>query len=575
MISARTRHAVLSVAAAWLSLGLLCLGLGLALWATPAQAASSQITILEDDPMVLANPTGTLERLRGMGVTTLRLSVPWAEIAPAASSTRRPRFDASDPAAYGRSVWVAWDAVMTAAHRVGITIDLDLAPGAPRWATGSGQPQNIKGYPWWQWEPDAQQFGLFAQAMGERYSGNWDPITNRIARGNAADLPRVSFWSIWNEPDYGPSLAPQALPGHPGVEDSPRMYRELVDQAWTGLAHSGHTVPVDTIIIGELAPRSQLTEPGHFTQFNGMTPMVFLENLYCLSPSFTPLRGSAATLRGCPATAAGSRSFAADNPALFDTSGISDHPYDEWFAPNQELDIPKLAGWALENTQDTSLATIGVLERGLDALTAAYGNREQLPIWDTEYGYETSPPHRIWSGDTRPWPSPATAAYYDNWAEYLHWRDPRIRSFGQYLLKDAVPSTQANDYGSFASGLFGYNGSAKAGYPEAFEMPLYMPRTAVPSPFHAVEVWGAARPSLWATAGLGVPQQVDLLYRPLGSRHWSLLDVLTAGSGGYFDAQVHFPASGTLKAAWTEPRDSLLSLSGTTLDSRLIDVTVQ
>ena len=32
--------------------------------------------------------------------------------------------------------------------------------------------------------------------------------------------------------------------------------------------------------------------------------------------------------------------------------------------------------------------------------------------------------------------SPALAASYLNWAEYLTWRDPRIRSYDQYLLID-------------------------------------------------------------------------------------------------------------------------------------------
>ena len=60
--------------------------------------------------------------------------------------------------------------------------------------------------------------------------------------------------------------------------------------------------------------------------------------------------------------------------------------------------------------------------RTLDRLNRAYGSRTQFPIWNTEYGYWTNPPEaaaRI---------SPATAAYYINWAEYLSWKqqaDPR------------------------------------------------------------------------------------------------------------------------------------------------------
>jgi hypothetical protein len=305
-----------------------------------------------------------------------------------------------------------------------------------------------------------------------------------------------------------------------------------------------------------------------------MTPMVFLENLYCVGPRFTPLRGTAAALRGCPTTAAASARFVTEHPALFANSGISDHPYDEWFAPDEELDIPKLAGWALENTQDTSLATIGVLERGLDRLTAAYGDHEQLPIWDTEYGYQTSPPHRIWSGDTRPWPSPATAAYYDNWAEYLHWRNPRLKSFAQYLLQDAVPATRANDYGSFASGLFGYDGAAKGGYVAAFRMPLYLPHTVAPSPYRAIEVWGAARPAPVASLATGRAQTVSLLFSPEGSGVWLPLRTVPVSASGYYDTRVSFPSSGRLMAQWTEPVNALASLTGASDDSRTVTVTV-
>jgi hypothetical protein len=302
--------------------------------------------------------------------------------------------------------------------------------------------------------------------------------------------------------------------------------------------------------------------------------MVFLQNLYCLTPAYRPLRGRAAALRGCPTTAAGSRRFIAANPALFANSGISDHPYDEWWAPDEELDVPKLKGWALENTQDTSLATIGVLERGLNRLTAAYGDHEKLPIWDTEYGYQTSPPHRIWAGDTRPWPSPTLAAYYDNWAEYLHWKNPRIRSFAQYQIQDAVPATRANDYGSFPSGLVNFNGTPKADY-AAFRMPLYLPRTTAGAG-QSLQVWGGARPSVLVTQTLGhlAVQTVTLMFRPAGSHRWSTLATEPVNSAGYYDAEIRFPTSGTLMAQWTVPVENLFTLAGDVLDSRPVAVTV-
>ena len=104
---------------------------------------------------------------------------------------------------------------------------MGAGPGPPRGTT------NLN------WEPNAAAFGQFVRAMGTRYSGNYDPSLGRIAPGDPNDLPRIGFWSVWNEPDYGPSLAPQGVPGHLTIENSPRMYRSLLDAAWSGLMATG------------------------------------------------------------------------------------------------------------------------------------------------------------------------------------------------------------------------------------------------------------------------------------------------------------------------------------------------
>ena len=175
-------------------------------------------------------------------------------------------------------------------------------------------------------------YGAFVHALAVRYSGSYDPVLNRTVR-DASDLPRVSFWSVWNEPDYGPSLAPQGVPGDLTVENSPRMYRNLVDAAWSALQQTGHRG--DTFIWGELAPRDTGSRWGVFA---GMAPLVFLRAMFCVDSSYRPLQGAAAAIRGCPPTAAGSRRFRAQNPALFDATGVSDHPYMRWYPPNREED---------------------------------------------------------------------------------------------------------------------------------------------------------------------------------------------------------------------------------------------
>ena len=97
------------------------------------------------------------------------------------------------------------------------------------------------------------RFGAFVQAVGTRYSGRYKPP------GASAPLPRVNFWSIWNEPNYGTELAPQAI-DHTKIEVSPRLYRGLLDAAWNALQSTGHGQ--DTILIGETrAPRADARQP--------------------------------------------------------------------------------------------------------------------------------------------------------------------------------------------------------------------------------------------------------------------------------------------------------------------------
>ena len=94
------------------------------------------------------------------------------------------------------------------------------------------------------------------------------------------------------------SLSPQTVNG---VEVGPRLYRGLLDAAWSALQATGHGG--DTILIGELASTGH-ANPGSTL---GMEPLRFLRALYCVDSRFRELRGAAAAARGCPTNAAGSR----------------------------------------------------------------------------------------------------------------------------------------------------------------------------------------------------------------------------------------------------------------------------
>jgi hypothetical protein len=518
--------------------------------------------MIEDQPALMTNAAGELARLRLLGVTMIRFDATWSSIAPAPTSRRSPKhFNAADPKTYPAANWRPFDAVIRAAQADGIQVNLDL-DGAlsttPLWAVGPGSPRSNLG-PHRNWEPSARQFGLFARAVATRYSGTYIP------RGSTTPLPAVTFWSVWNEPNYGPSLAPQALPGHPGVEFSPLQYRNLLDAAWSSLMATGHSH--DTIIFGELAPRGS----AKFGVFNGMKPLPFVRALYCINSHYRPLRGTAARLRGCPTTASGSRRFPALHPALFQATGFSDHPYMRWYPPNNEQQ---------PDPSYSSLAEIRVFERGLDRTLLAYGSHRKLPIYDTEFGYITTPPkhdNQIESGGKRyPWPTQATAAYYLNWAEYISWHDPRSLSFNQYLLADALPATKSNDWGGFASGLLNYNGTAKPTY-AAWRMPLYLPVTSGTAG-QPLEVWGCARPAPFAALDTGQSQSAQIQFQPSSGGPFQTVQTvnITSTSGCYFDQPIIFPGSGTVRVMWSyPPGDPLLSPSGpSTVTSRSVQITL-
>ena len=70
-------------------------------------------------------------------------------------------------------------------------------------------------------------------------------------------LPRISFWSIWNEPNYGYDLGPQGTGTHQSTPNSPRLYRGILDAAWSALQATGHRTRTDRILFGELTPHGE------------------------------------------------------------------------------------------------------------------------------------------------------------------------------------------------------------------------------------------------------------------------------------------------------------------------------
>lgn len=532
-----------------------CGQLSLSAGAPPASASSNQVSILQDDNQLQSNPGVTLANLHLLGDQVVKVAVSWDAIAPGPNSRRRPPgFDPANPAAYPPANWAIYDEIDRDAHADGIQVYLDLEGGGPRWAEGPGQPPHPSSHPGW--EPSPSAFEAFTHAVGARYDGTYTPA------GASTPLPRVSFWSVWNEPNLGAFLSPQGVPGDLSVENSGRVYRNLLEAAWAGLQQTGHGE--DTFLTGELAPRGG----NYWGKFQAMKPLVFLRALYCVDSTYRELRGAAAAIRGCPTTAAGSKRFRAKNPALFKASGLADHMWMRWYPPNRDEQ---------RDPNYSSLADVGQLVTALDRVQRIYGSTTRLPVYDTEFGYITDPPNAATIHDIglapAKYPRPATAAYYLNWAEYLSWKNPRIMSFDEYLLSDPPPDSST--YTAWSSGLLGWKLRIPKSTYAAWRLPLYLPVTSAKLG-HRLEVWGCIRPATYGFLDTGLSQIADIQFAAGQSQSFTTVRQVSIGSTSncYFDVRLEFPRSGSVRLTYTYPSPDSLLPSGYTVYSRPVAITL-
>jgi hypothetical protein len=514
-------------------IGLTAMLVWVGVWALAGSALASarmETSFMDDNQLIYAKPDRVMQELNqiaGLGVDRVKVSVVWSLVAPNASSSRRPSFDATDPAAYPPGAWDRYDRIVLAARQLGMSVYFQLDPPVPNWAIPSGQSST-------QGErlghaPDGPNFQRFVQAVGTRYSGNY--------RG----LPRVNYWGVWNEANFPGWLNPlhTKLP-HGGTELlEPPLYRRILNAAWGGLQASGHTPAArDTILIGE-------------TAYSGVQPPAdFVRSLYCVGPGLGPLTGSAATRFGCP-TGGSRASFVATNPALFNATGFAHHPYSFNEPPDRPYALPS---WI-------TMYNLGSLERLLNGVFASYRKLPSggVPLYLTEFGYESNPPNPFVRNST------AQQASWINEAEYMAYRDPHVRAFNQFELIDSrprpgtKPGTRAY-WGTFQTGLEFVGGKPKPAL-AAFRLPIWLP---VARHGNSVTVWGQLRPANHSGTQTGV---IEYLAR--GSKSWTHApgDVVSTNSGeGYFLTRVPIPSAGYVRLAWTDP------VSGKTYYSRTVGV---
>jgi hypothetical protein len=538
-----------------------------------ASAASDQETQFQDDTLLVfrtpSQVAQTLDTLRGLGVDRIRVSMYWNIIAPSPTADTKPSFNAADPSSYPQDGWRRYDLIDQLATQRGIAVNWNLVPPTPAWAGAKTSDPNFAGH----YQPDPQEYGQWAQAVGVRYSGSYvpppdtssgsggsggggsggappippiigtaaqarvaadDPVARAAAAAGA--LPRVSFYSLWNEGNEYRFLAPQwGFAGSRAIEPAAAIYRSLVDAGYAGLTASGHGG--DAILVGETAPKGK-SYPG---PTNSIKPLRFLRAVYCVGPSLRPLTGEVARALGCP-TADQARQFPAQHPALFRATGWGHHPYSLVTPPGQRSPDP----------DDVGVADLARLETSLRRIFGRYGiRRAGLPIYVTEFGYQSRPP------DPFGFP-PGLQAAFLNQSEYQAYRDRQIRAYSQFLLVDDRPLTQypRNStlyWSSFQTGIVALNGVPKPSY-YAFRLPIYLPATRRRSA-GPLRVWGDLRP-----APNGTRQTATVQFRPRGrGTRWRAVGRLsTVNSRNYVDGRVRFTRSGTVRLAWSSPASGTL-----------------
>jgi hypothetical protein len=550
-----------------------------------AAAASDQETQFQDDTLlVFRTPeqvAQTLDTLRGLGVDRIRVSMFWSIIAPSPTAATKPSFNAADPSSYPQAGWRRYDLIDRLATERGIAVNWNLVAPTPAWASAATSDPNFTGH----YYPNPEEYGQWAQAVGLRYNGSYvpppdagggsagapsggggsgggppilppiigtpaqarvapdDPVARAADTGGA--LPRVSFYSLWNEGNEYHFLAPQwGLAGSKVIEPAAAIYRSLVDAGYAGLVASGHGG--DTILIGETAPKGR-SSPG---PTNSMKPMLFLRAVYCVGPSLRPLAGDVAAALGCP-TSDQAHQFPAQHPALFRATGWGHHPYSLVTPPGLRSPDRDVVGFADLARLTTSLRTI----------FSRYGNNPAgLPLYLTEFGYQSRPP------DPFGFP-PALQAAFINQSEYQAYANRQVRSYSQFLLVDDPPLTQypRNStlyWSTFQTGIVGLNGVPKPSY-YAFRLPIYLPVTRRRAP-GGLRVWGCLRP-----APNGTRQVAAVQFRPRGrGARWREISRLsTTNPRNYVDGRVRFTRSGSVRLAWGNP-------AGGTLYSREVGVTI-
>ncbi|HEV3229653.1 MAG TPA: hypothetical protein VGY97_09280 [Solirubrobacteraceae bacterium] len=492
-----------------------------------ARAGVSQVSIMMDDDRLLYRSdrtrVRTLLEMKKLGVQVIRVTMLWNVVAGTAHSTpaHRRRFRAQQPNTYPRGSWDRYDLLDREASGIGISVYFDVTGPGPSW-THAAPPANDRKDKR-TWKPSSSEFYKFVLAAGRRYSGTSVDRQKQL-------IPRVTIWSLWNEPNQGGWLTPQwERHGSTLIAESPIIYRQLYLAGRRALDDSGHGT--DIIMAGETAPLGSTRHDSRSAMF----PAKFIRELMCVNDGGQPYTGGAAGARDCSAF---------DRLGPLRASAWAHHPYTKKVAPNVR-----------DSHRDSiTMANIGELPKLLDNLAAATGHiAPGLPIVSSEFGYETNPPDPF---NGMPL---SKQADWINIGDFLAFVNPRVVGQTQFQLFDApplrqYPATSKKHWFTYQAGLLFANGRPKPSL-TTYELPFFaFPAKKDPATnYPRVGVWGQLRfhDGLISTRS---PDQVQIEFRAAGSGAWQPLGPALAVTNreGFFFAALPVPGAGAVRAHWAQ-----------------------
>ena len=153
------------------------------------------------------------------------------------------------------------------------------------------------------YKPNASEYGKFMTAIASATAALHAP-------GQSSPLPTVHFWAIWNEPNFGEDLGPQAINGSKIPLRADACTARSSTPAGTRCKSTGHGH--DTILIGGYARGAAIQRqrkfPGNYAQTK---PLLFIRDLYCVDKNYRQLSGKTAKAERLPDHQAAARASSA------------------------------------------------------------------------------------------------------------------------------------------------------------------------------------------------------------------------------------------------------------------------